>query len=65
MPLMVSKELQTEDALSGFREATDRGCPFWFFRSYRWKIPLMVSKELQTEDALPGFREATDGGCPF
>jgi hypothetical protein len=27
MPFQVSEELQTEDALSGFREVTDEECP--------------------------------------
>ena len=58
---MVLEELPTEDALSGCRGVTDRmfflvtdrGCPFWFQRSYRWRMPFLVSEELQTEDARP------------
>jgi hypothetical protein len=35
MPLMLSEELQMENALNGFRGVTDGGCPFWLQRSYR------------------------------
>ena len=51
MPFLVLEELQMEDALSGFRGATDR-------------MPFQVSEELQTEDTLSGFRGVPDGGCP-
>jgi hypothetical protein len=72
---MLSDELQTENALNGFRGATNRGCPFWLQRSYRWRMIFLVSEELQrmpflaleelqTEGALSRFREVTDGECP-
>jgi len=48
---VVSEELQTEDALSGFRGATDGGCP-------------LFSEKLQTENALSSFRGVTNGECP-
>jgi hypothetical protein len=35
MPFQVSEELQTEDALSGFRGVPDGGCLLRFQRSYR------------------------------
>jgi hypothetical protein len=34
MPFLFSEELQTEGALSGFRELTDGECPFKIQRSY-------------------------------
>jgi hypothetical protein len=34
MPFLVSEELQTEGALSRFREVTDGECRFKFQRSY-------------------------------
>ena len=39
---MVSKELQTENALNAFRG----GCPFRFQRSCRWRVLFQVSEEL-------------------
>jgi hypothetical protein len=48
MPIMVSEELPTEDALSGCRGVTDR----MFF---------LVAEKLQTEDALSGFRAFSVG----
>jgi hypothetical protein len=41
-----------ENTLNGFKGDTDRGCPSWFQRSYRWRMPFLVSEKL-------------DGGCPF
>jgi hypothetical protein len=64
MTFLVSEELQTEDALSGFRGVTDGGCPFSFQRSYRRRMPLQVSEELLTENALNGYRGVTDGESP-
>ena len=64
MSFLVAEKLQMEDALSGFRGATDRGCPFRFQRSYRQRMPFQVSEELQMEDALSGFRGVKDGECP-
>ena len=49
MPLIVSEELPTEDALSGCRGVTDR-------------MSFLVPEKLQREDALSGFRVVTDGG---
>ena len=62
---MLSDELQTENALNGFRGATNRGCPFWLQRSYRQKMSFLVPEKLQTEDALSGFKVVTDRGCSF
>jgi hypothetical protein len=68
MPFQVSEELQTEDALNGFRGVTDEECPEWFQRnyrrrislrfqrSYRWRMPVMLSEELQMKNALNAFR---------
>jgi hypothetical protein len=52
MPFLVLEELQMEDALSGFRGATDRGCPFRFQRSYRRRMPFLVSEEFLMEDVF-------------
>ena len=61
---MLSDELQTENALNGFRGVTNGGCPFRFQRSYRWRVPFQVSEELQMDNALKGLRGVTNGGCP-
>jgi hypothetical protein len=52
MPLMLSDELQTENAHNGFRGVTNGGCPFWLQRSYRQRMFFLVAEEL-------------DGRCPF